>query len=179
MRQGVVPALLLAALLLLLAIVEAIGAAEAIAGDAPWADYVIAANQAVAVKDARGATWALGHAFNAAKGSRGWDGLLVVGDAALRAGRALDLERTTLPQARRAYMMALLRARDAGAIDGVLRACHAFATIGDRQVVERCVDVAEGLATRSRDSRALAEVRAVAERLTDRSFAAGGHRIEP
>ena len=49
----------------------------------------------------------------------------------------------------------------------------------DRQVVERCVEVAERLATRSRDSRALAEVRAVAERLTDRSFVAGGHRIEP
>ncbi len=173
MKQGIVPALLLAALLVLLAIAEAIGA------EAPWADYLIAAREAVAAKDARGATWALGQAHNAALGSRRWDGLLTVADATVNAGRALSLEPRLVPQARRAYMTALFRAREAHAVDGVLRACYGFAGLGDRPVVEQCVHVAEQLASQSRDSRALSEVRAVAERMADRAVAAGLLRVEP
>jgi hypothetical protein len=173
MRHGIVPALLLAGLLILLAIVEAMGA------EVPWADYIAAVDQAVAARDARATTQALGRAYNAALGSRRWEGLLVVGDAAVRAGRALDMPEPALRQARRAYMTGLLRARDVNAIDGVLRACQAFAAIGDASVVAQCLRIAEDLAISSRDSRILADVRAATARLTDHSFAAGEHRLEP
>ncbi|MBI4594632.1 MAG: hypothetical protein HY728_10495 [Candidatus Rokubacteria bacterium] len=171
--QVLVPALLLAALIILLLIAEAMGA------EAPWADYLHAVDQAIANRDSKTATWALGEAHGAALGSRRWEGMLAVGDAALRVGAAFGSSAAARTQARRVYLTALLRAHDTQSVDGVLFACDAFAGLGDRRVVDQCLWVADDLARRSRDERVIARVRAFAERLVDRQLTAGGHRVEP
>ena len=55
----------------------------------------------------------------------------------------------------RLTLAALFRTRSQGATDGVLVA-QAFADLGDRQVVEQCLQIAAGLATQSGDGAALA-----------------------
>lgn len=119
-----------------------------------WVDQALAANNvsaaAIAWRDASGA----------ALGSREWEAMLAVGDAAIRIGEAAHGRRGFEPQARQSYLLALLRARQQGSFDGVLRSTEAFARLGDRDVVESGVRMAEGLA--GLDSERQARVRALA-----------------
>jgi len=71
-------------------------------------------------------------AYVAAHVDRGWPGMLAVGDAAVRAGRATRAPEVFEPRARRAYLTALLRARRQASHDGVLAAGAAFGRLGDR-----------------------------------------------
>jgi 16S rRNA (cytosine967-C5)-methyltransferase len=80
---------------------------------------------------------------------------------------------------RRIYLAALFRARQQESLDGVLRTAEAFAGLGDRELVDRCLRIAESLAARVPDAQARERVREVAERLTNQtlgsvSFATGG-----
>ena len=47
------------------------------------------------------------------------------------------------PSARRAYFAALYRACRANSFEGILRAAEAFDALGDREVVEECLGLAE------------------------------------
>ena len=51
--------------------------------------------------------------------------------------------------ARQAYLGALFRARAEASLDGVLRATEAFATLGDRDVAEEGLRIAESVALRT------------------------------
>lgn len=161
----VVAGLVVVALVIALAIAEAMGSEPTpVAGmDAPWADYIIAVDEALAAKDLAAARWALQRAYGAALGSRRWEGMIDVGDAAVHLG--------DVPRARNAYLAALFRARNQRSLEGVLRAAEAFATLGDRQVAEECLRVAQELA--GHDPGALTRVGALVQRLDDRSVAAG------
>jgi hypothetical protein len=85
-------------------------------------------------------------AYGAALGSRRWDGFADVGDAYLRIGRTSGAPASTVPRARDLYLSALFRARDAGSLDGVLRLAAAFDDLGDREVVEQAMRMADRLA---------------------------------
>jgi hypothetical protein len=50
--------------------------------------------------------------------------------------------------ARQAYLGALFRARAEASLDGVLRATGAFATLGDRDIAEEGLRIAESVALR-------------------------------
>jgi hypothetical protein len=50
-------------------------------------------------------------------------------------------------------MSALCRARRDGSFDGVLRVAEAFAALGDHEVVDQCLRIAERLARDDRDLR--------------------------
>jgi hypothetical protein len=118
----------------------------------PWATSLAAVDEALARGDVRGALRAWQPAHGAALGHRRWDGLLEVGEARLRIERAAGVVRDGSvrdgkEQARLLYLMALFRARDAGSVDGVLRVATAFATLGDREVAERAVEIAAALET--------------------------------
>jgi hypothetical protein len=99
-------------------------------------------------------------AYGAAIRSRRWERLTEVGDAYVRLGDRAGARLATAPQARRAYLDALLLARRDGSPEGVLRVAEAFDALGDRAVVEQCLRIAEGLAAQSRDEMARARVRA-------------------
>ena len=64
--------------------------------------------------------------------------LLRLGDEARRRGDA--------PAARRAYLVALFRARGEGSLTGVVEAAEGFAALGDDAVVQQALAMAEPLA---------------------------------
>jgi hypothetical protein len=72
--------------------------------------------------------------------------MLEVGDAALRTGAAAGGAETRA-RARQAYLLAFTRARQEGAVDGVLRAAQAFDDLGDRDAATQCLHVAERMRT--------------------------------
>jgi hypothetical protein len=111
-------------------------------GPAPWAAHLAAVDVALQADDLETAQRAWQTAYMAALASRRWEGLAETADAYLRLA---DATRTSgAPRARALYLSALLRARDAGARDGVLRAAAAFDGLGDREVAAQ----ARGIAAR-------------------------------
>lgn len=130
----------------------------------PWGAHIQRMDEALTNKDvgAAGAAWR--DALGAGLGTRGWEGLVAVGDASLRIGEAAGSRRSAEAKARKAYLAAFFRAREQGSFDGVLRTAEAFAGLGDREVVEQVLRVADGLAARRGDAQAAARVRAFRER---------------
>lgn len=159
--------------------------AEVLAGGAlaehaaPWAAQLQKLDEALAKKNVSAALIAWHEAYTLALGSRRWEGMVEVGDGYLRIGDALNARKPYVPRARESYLTALFRARQQGSLDGVLRAAEGFAALGDHEVVEQCIRIAERLATESGDGKALDRVHAFAERWADRSLAAGQLRVGP
>lgn len=127
-----------------------------VAPTAPWTTHLLEVEAALAQKDARSAERAWQEAYRAALGSMAWEGMIVVGEAARHISAA---------RARRAYLIALIRARQQQSLEGVLRAAEAFASLGDREVVQSCLRIAAGLAVQPGDARVPARVRRLKERV--------------
>lgn len=158
---------------ILLAMAEAkAGQANAPQGNptAPWTVHIQAVDEALAKKNVSAAEQGWHAAYVSALRSLGWDGLVEVGDAALRIGEVANGRTASEAKARGTYWAALFRARQQGSLDGVLRTAEAFAALGDRAVAAQCLRLAEGLAARARDAYARARVRTIQERLAARVF---------
>jgi hypothetical protein len=122
--------------------------------DAPaWTDPLDRMNAALAHRDMPTALRAWRDAYAAAFASRRWEGMLDVGHAYLRIGDAAHARAAFVPKARQAYLSALFRARQGGSPDGVLRVAAAFETLGDREMVQQCVVIAESMAGSRRERR--------------------------
>jgi hypothetical protein len=127
----------------------------------PWAASLQRVNEALAVKDVSAAEQAWHEAYRTALGTRQrWDGMIEVGEAYLRVGDVAQGSHVARATARRLYLAALIRARQQGSVDGVLRAAQAFSALGDREVVTQCLRVADQVAEQARDPRARARVEA-------------------
>lgn len=168
---------------LVLSVVDAVPGTLDPAAEGPWADYVRGVDDAIALKNVSAAEWAWRQAWTAAIASRRWDGLLAVGDSALRIGDVSSTPRTATARARQAYLAGLFRARQAGSVDGVVRAAEAFLALGDREVAHKALKMAEDLALRANDETVLARVRELAKRIVhnidDRPMAADRVEVLP
>lgn len=131
----------------------------------PWAAHIREMDEALARKSVAAAEHAWNEAYFAAIGSHLWQGMVEVGDASLRMGQAAGFRKAAEATARRAYLAGLLRARQLGSLDGVLRTAVAFATLGDREIVEQCLRISEGLAREARSAKAWSRVSAFKARL--------------
>lgn len=153
-----------ALLFLLLAVLEAMAASAD-----PWTTHLQQVTGALAKQDPGAAKRAWHEAYTAALASRRWEGMVEVGDALRRIGDASGSGKAVEGRARRLYLSALFRARQAGSLDGVLRAAEAFSALGDHEVVARCLRIAERLAADQRDTQARDRVLLLAERLGHRA----------
>lgn len=162
--------LIAVAILLIALFIAEVTANHAPAADfpIPWTAHLQKMDDALIKDNVSAAVRAWREAHAAALGSQRWKSMVEVGDAYLRIGEAVEFRRAFVPKAREIYMAALSRARQQGALDGVLRTAEAFVALGDREVVEQCVRIAEDLAARARDAQARARVNAVAQRLASR-----------
>jgi hypothetical protein len=158
MRQSKRAALLPLFLLTIAVSLPMIPTAEA-AGPG-WAEQLQAMDDALGRGDAVAAQAAWREAYAMAHASHGWPGMIVVGDAALRLGRATGTAAVSESRARRVYLTALLRARRERSLDGVLAAGEAFGRLGDRDVVQQAAAIAADLAARSGDDLARRRVQA-------------------
>lgn len=130
--------------------------------EAPWLSPLRDMDEALARGDLAVATAARHKAHLAALANRRWEGFFAVGDATFRLGEATQNRRAMEAAARRAYLSALFRARNARSLDGVLQVTEVFARLGDRDVVLQGIRVARDLA--GRDETAQDRVRASAQR---------------
>jgi hypothetical protein len=114
--------------------------------EALWSCYLRAMDRALAHHDPRSAIQAWDEAHLAAMSDGHWQGLIEVGRAYLRIGEASGSRRAAEATARKAYFAALFRACQKESFDGIVGTTEAFAALGDRQVVEECVALAELMA---------------------------------
>src|SRR5262249_6925995 len=103
--------------------------------------------------------------FRAIRFNRDWQEMARLGDVALRIAAASGMRQQSESDARRAHLGALFRARAVTSLDGLLRATEAFATLGDRDVVDEGLRVAESTAARLGDEGARDRVVAARIRL--------------
>ncbi len=140
----------------------------AVGSGTPWATHIQRMDEALARKDIGGAERAWHAAYVTALANRRWDGRVAVGDASLRIGETAGAPKTAQARARANYMAALFQARSQGSLEGVLRVTEAFAALGDREVVDGCLRIAEAMPGEGRDPQARERVRAFREQLTTR-----------
>ena len=114
--------------------------------DASWAIPLEEMDRALGSGNLGAAATSRHRAHLVALGSRSWEGFLAVGDAALRLGDASGDRRSMEPEARRAFLSALMHARAQRSFDGVLRATESLARLGDRDLVEQGIRTARDLA---------------------------------
>lgn len=138
--------------------------------EAPWTIHIRKAEEALAKKNARAAEQSWHEAYRAALSSRRWEGMVAVGDASRRIGEVAGTREASLARARQVYLTALDRARQQRSVEGVLRAAEAFDALGDREVVNVCMRIAESLAAQSGDANTIERVRAFRERSAARSL---------
>jgi hypothetical protein len=109
----------------------------------PWSGHLRAVDRALGPCDVDGARRVWEKAHLAAGEGLGWEALIETGRACLRLGGATGGPPAAEPAARRAYFAALYRACRENSFEGILRAAEAFADLGDREVVEECLGLAE------------------------------------
>lgn len=152
MRQRLEVPLLLLFLSMTMLLLPAIPTASAGPASMDWAAHLQTMDEAIGHGDFAAARVAWREAYVAAHVSREWPGMIAVGEAALRLGRATSESSIAERRARRVYLTALFRARRQGSLDGVLAAGEAFGRLGDREVVQQALKVATELAARSGDN---------------------------
>ncbi len=109
----------------------------------PWSGHLQSVDRALGLRDLDGAKRAWESAHLAAVESLSWEGLIATGHAWLRIGGATGARHTAEATARRAFFAALYRACRENSFDGILHAAEAFHDLGDREVVEECLGLAE------------------------------------
>jgi hypothetical protein len=114
--------------------------------DTRWRAHVGTIEQALARHDVSAAVRAWHDAYGAALASRGWEGMIAVGDAFLQIGTEAGTLSGARSNARQAYLNALIRAHRDGSADGLRRTAAGFATLGDHAVATHCLRVADKLA---------------------------------
>ena len=155
---------------------ERVAASRGQTAEAPWTIHLRKAEEALAGKNVRAAEQSWQEAYRAALSSKRWEGMVAVGDASRRIAEVAGSREASAPRARRLLLTALERARQEKSVDGVLRVAEAFDTLGDREMVNESVRIAEGLAAQSREADARERVRAFRNRSAARSADTGSPR---
>lgn len=135
--------------------------------DTSWGVHLRAAEQALDRGDVPHAFRAWEKAHLAAVQSATWEGLIETGRTSLRIGRLGQGGRANESTARRAFFTALYRACRANSFEGIVCSADAFRVLGDREVVDECLGLAQLLAEGEEPRRRLAE-------LLERSWGPGG-----
>ncbi len=144
----------------------------AAAGAEEWKARLASLDRALGANDIDTATQTWRDAYGAALGSRRWEPMFAVGQAALRIGGAPGSTKGRDEKARQCYLMALFRARQQKSVEGVLLVAEAFADLGDVEVASRAIHMAGALTRRhSDDGQAPERAASIRDRLRSPSAA--------
>ena len=136
-----------------------------------WRQYLVEMEDAIATGQAAAAVRAWHRAHAAVIDQPGWQPIVRVAEAARRIGEIPGFARAADARARATYWIALFRAHREGSLAGVLETAEGFGVLGDRNMVEQCIRIAEGLATRAgHESGRAHDVRSIAADLLRRHF---------
>ena len=114
-----------------------------------WRQHLLEMEDAIATGQAAAAVRAWHRAHAAVIDQPGWQPIVRVAEAARRIGAIPGFARAAEARARETYWIALFRAHREGSLAGVLETAEGFGVLGDRNMVEQCIRIAEGLATRA------------------------------
>ena len=177
-RGHVILIIVIGILVIALALLEALaGRKSVVDAEVPWADAIKRTNSDLERGNVSGAVRGWHDAYLAAFASQRWEGMIEVGDAALRIGAIAPPRRPWEPRAREAYMAALFRARSARSVEGVLRAAEGFGTLNDRQVVDLSMRMARALA--EHDAQTVARVEEFATHWNNQLQVVSDARVDP
>lgn len=165
----VAPALLGGMMLVLVVAFSGCGGPGSAPDTASWEQYIQVMDEALARGDFYAADLARQMAHLMALGSPRWDAMAAVGDAYVRFAGARGASPTLRPEAGRIYRSALLRAREQGSVEGVLRVSEAFAALGDREAAREGLAIATAMAVSRHLSYDVARAEALSERLDNES----------
>jgi hypothetical protein len=136
-----------------------------------WRQHLDEMEEAIASGQAAAAVRAWHRAHAAVIDHPGWQPIVCVAEAARRIAGISGFARAAEARARETYWIALFRAHREGSLTGVLQTAEGFGALGDRNMVEQCIRIAEGLATRAgHESGQARDMRAVAADLVRRYF---------
>ena len=136
-----------------------------------WRQHLDEMEEAIASGQAAAAVRAWHRAHAAVIDHPGWQPIASVAQAARRIGSISGFARAAEARARETYWIALFRAHREGSLTGVLQTAEGFGALGDRNMVEQCIRIAEGLATRAgHENAGTQDVRAIAADLLRRYF---------
>lgn len=136
-----------------------------------WRQHLAEMDDAIATGQAAVAVRAWHRAHAAVIDQPGWQPIVRVAEAARRIGAIPGFARAAEARARETYWIALFRAHREGSLAGVMETAEGFGVLGDRNMVEQCIRIAEGLATRpGQESERAYDVRSVAADLLRRYF---------
>ncbi len=99
-----------------------------------WGERLGRLDEAIKMRSVSRAAYEWRDAYSEALRSRSWETLLVAGERADRIDGLLVRPGAFRAEARRAYLVALFRARAEGSTAGVLAAADAFQRLGDAEV---------------------------------------------
>ena len=140
------------------------GHAVAAESQIAWKAHLEKVEDAVSRNDLTQAVMLWREAYAVALRSRHWEGMVAVAHTYRRLGGLAGFAPASEAKARQIYLAALFRARQEGSLDGVLRVAEAFADLGDREIVDRCIALARSVAIQARDARGEQRVRVFTER---------------
>lgn len=131
-----------------------------------WAPPLATMDEALVSRDTVAAARAWLAAYRAVRTEHAWEGHLAVGAARLRVAELTGARKEAEAKARELYLMALFRARQQGSVEGILHSVEALAALGDRQVVEQALRLAEGVLAHARDAETQTRLRTILQQLT-------------
>ena len=112
-----------------------------------WKDYLGVVDEALARGDVSDAVRSWQDAYGVAVASRQWEALVATGETFMRIGVVSGHPDGARPNARHAYMAALMQAERQGSVHGVRAVGRAFEALGDREVAAYCDRIAAALPT--------------------------------
>jgi hypothetical protein len=112
-----------------------------------WKDYLGVVDEALVRGDVSDAVRSWQDAYGVAVASQQWEALVATGEAFMRIGVVNGNPDGARPNARHAYMAALMQAERQGSVHGVRAVGRAFEALGDREVAAYCDRIAAALPT--------------------------------
>jgi hypothetical protein len=118
---------------------------ESVEAELTWRDYLDVVNDALARGDVSDAVRSWQDAYGVAVASRRWEALLAAGEMFVKIGEVSGRPEGARPNARHAYMAALMQAERQRSVQGVRAVGRAFDSLGDREVAAYCDRIASAL----------------------------------
>jgi hypothetical protein len=118
---------------------------ESVEAELTWKDDLGVVNEALARGDISDAVRSWQDAYGVAVASRRWEALLAAGEMFVKIGEVSGYPEGARPNARHAYMAALMQAERQRSMPGVRAVGRAFESLGDREVAVYCDRIARAL----------------------------------
>jgi len=118
---------------------------ESVEAELTWKDYLGVVDEALARGDVSDAVRSWQDAYGVAVASRRWEALLAAGEMFVKIGEISGHREGARPNARHAYMAALMQAERQQSLQGVRAVGRAFESLGDREVAVYCDRIASAL----------------------------------